>query len=664
MSDGLELDLDGGPTKPGAMPPWAQTAMEALRSARTLDDVAVAIEPCRTQPESPAKAAVRTAKDAAVSRIRAADRAAFLTMLALVWARLWGWLGQAAGMPPHAAGAAALVSVKPALAPVVAASVAPPHRGEYRKHQGEWRGWIAHTGRAVRPGDRVVMTRRNGSESREFVRVVLNSQYHGGCLIEFGEAPVASSASTSAQPMNARQSIPVVHEVAPESAQEPASASFEDIAAESSANAQVASSGSMAGGQLAGVGFTSAAGYVTALANGVKAATAEGYKQVLRARYGYTNDQILALTVTIIPESTLPVGAGITHGPASSDLGINAMRARTRLTRHGRATISEMQQAARATLASASLIAGLISEHSLLQWSWVGGGETTRGKVVDALPESLKDLAPGAPSAVRQAGDAVDSMRSREYDTARLPSADLTDGIKARWIVGRKLTGQAITAGAAYGEALLVVSLHDDGSLTFEGEATLAAAVRTRYNKSTEHETLRSDVLTTWLGSTLKRHFYAVKRGAAWYVPSAMRDEALAFCEAISPLWGDHETINVTAPQDVTRVLANGIRDEISKLDRDVAEAIVDAQDRAREKATKDGVDPEIAARRAVLTVETAAKLVKQTAGVAARLAGYSGPLPEQTITELRAQLTATQKKLADVGGDDSVARAAMLELS
>jgi hypothetical protein len=89
------------------------------------------------------------------------------------------------------------------------------------------------------------------------------------------------------------------------------------ISAEGASNAAGSGAGSMAGGQLAYAGFTSAAGYVTALANGVKAGTAESYRATLRSRFGYTPEQLAALQVTIIAESALPVGAGITHAPTS-----------------------------------------------------------------------------------------------------------------------------------------------------------------------------------------------------------------------------------------------------------------------------------------------------------------------------------------------------------
>lgn len=76
-------------------------------------------------------------------------------------------------------------------------------------------------------------------------------------------------------------------------------------------------SGSLAEGTMRGVGFSTAEGYVTALANGVKAATAASYKQTLRQ--WMTQEQIDALPVTIIPEGDLPVSQNpeiVTHeGP-------------------------------------------------------------------------------------------------------------------------------------------------------------------------------------------------------------------------------------------------------------------------------------------------------------------------------------------------------------
>lgn len=77
--------------------------------------------------------------------------------------------------------------------------------------------------------------------------------------------------------------------------------------------------GSLATGTMRGVGFSDAAGYVTALQNGVKLVTAEMYKSTLQHTYQYTPDQIAALTVTIIPEGTGTIDANptiVTHdGP-------------------------------------------------------------------------------------------------------------------------------------------------------------------------------------------------------------------------------------------------------------------------------------------------------------------------------------------------------------
>lgn len=563
-----------------------------------------------------------------------------------------------------------------------------PIVGQWRKHQGDWCVLLplAPNTREPRAGD-VVITERHRDGRRENKRVLSVWSNWSPRVGAASEGHLVAVAPTDAAPtyfVGTAPSAPSAEYTAPEQSAPAVNselATFDNAlaqdlaqaAGESQHNANTQASGSLADGTMRGVGFSTAQGYVTALANGVKLATAESYKATLRSSHGYTAEQINALTVTIIPEAAaLPVGAGITHTPAGPSIfdmpkAQRAFRVGQPTTPTARTTIRETQAEARATLRDRSLIAGLMSERALLQWSWVGGGERKREAFVQAFEQNGidADFVPPAPSAVRSCGHAVETLKGRDYDTKRLPSTNLPEGVKARYQVGVPMSGAAVTAGAAYGTILLVVDLHDDGSLAFDGDAGLAATVRSRYNAITGGEILKSDVLTAWLGGLLQKHFYAVKDGAAWYVPAGMRDEASALCDVISSVgWGSHRAIEVSRERDVVGVLSAGLRAALTRVGGLVTEAISECQERARVKANKDNLNPELAARRAQLTTTTASTLIKELAVIASRIGGYEGAMGEESARPLRQELITIQRALESVAGDETTARAAMLELS
>lgn len=578
-------------------------------------------------------------------------------------------------------------------APHVAASVSTstPRAviGGWRKVHGEWCALMPATAntRAPRVGDVVCVERRNGHRENKLVTALVQSTAEGVIVaVESTTEPVSYFAGTSFPANHAPDGTPVVHTaqrfdgaqvaIGPVNSELAAddlglAQSLAAAQGESAANASAQASGSMADGTMRGVGFSTAAGYVQALANGVKLATAESYKSTLRGQYGYTSAQIDALTVTIIPEATLPVGTGITHTPTGPSI-----FDRPRTERVFKVGESKSKADVRALISERDFIAGAVAAGSMMQASWTGSGQSTCEAFNETLaPLGLEDLAPSPPSAVRHAGDAVAALRGRDYDTTRLPSNDLPDGINARWLVGRKLTGKAISAGDAYGTALLVVSLHDDETISFDGDATLAATVRATYQTSTAKETLRSNTLTPWLSGLLYKQFRAVKRGHVWYVPAGCAEQARKLIEAIAPLWGDHELMPVTTGKDLMRSLTRGLSDEVSALVAELAKRTIDAQDRAEEKARKEAADRkltgthgevnmvEIARKRATVSGTVANSIMARLATVAARAEGYTAALGEESTKAVKAEI-ATLRATLEPLADDASLRAAMLELS
>lgn len=329
----------------------------------------------------------------------------------------------------------------------------------------------------------------------------------------------------------------------------------------------------------------------------------------------------------------------------------------------------------RKLIAERDFIAGAVAEGSMLQVSWTGGGETTCGAVDSALVAIERENdAPERKSALAYAGDAVDAMKNRMYDTARLPNSELPDGIKARWIVGRKLSGREINAGDAYGTALLVVSLKDDDTLAFDGDLALASQVRSRYATATAKQILKSDTLTSWLGRILRTRHGAVKRGHVWYVPGGQADAARALIDAISPLWGDHEHIPVTTGPDLFRSLTRGLLCEAQAIEIDLHKSTVLARAAARKQAEKTERERfgatdasvtaagDLAERRGTVSSVVAARLLRELGDVAARVGGYEAMLGADAVASVK-NLIAVLRRTLEPLTDDTSARAAMLEL-
>jgi hypothetical protein len=381
---------------------------------------------------------------------------------------------------------------------------------------------------------------------------------------------------------------------------------------------------------------------------------------------------------TVAPSSTSADGQsgtfqtnGTTHTPTGPSIFDRPRDQRTFTV----GTPTNTAASVRRLIGERDFIAGAVAEGSMLQVSWTGGGETTCGKIDEALLAIGREGdSPERKSALAYAGDAVDSLRSRMYDTYRLPNNSLPDGIKAQWIVGRKLSGSTVNAGDAYGEALLVVSLKDDETLAFDGETGLASAVRTRYAAATAKQTLKSDTLTSWLARTLRTRHGGVKRGHVWYIPGGQADAARALINAISPLWGDHEIMPVTTGPDLMRSLTRGLMVEVQAIAKDFSNSTALAKAAARKSATKIASErhsatpetieqeAELAESRATVSSVVAARILRELGTVAARVQGYETVLGADSVANAKAMIADLRRTLEPLT-DDTSARASMLEL-
>lgn len=664
----LEMDAPKAPTSPASRPAPAPTpgpapeptALEQSRALLTIAATPAALE-------GAVRVIVARYPDAnhpVRAALRPVYRERMIAIVALWWNTFlatWRGIGlQAWAQARVPAPAAATVAA------VTATEVAPPHphRGEYRKHAGEWRGWIQHTGRAVRPGDRIVLVRRNGAEAREYVRRIILGQYNGGCLVEFGAAPEAPAA----QPASDGGFLQALAEssgyTAPEQTAAPETSSESSgtllgalgaVASESATNATTQVSGSLADGTMRGVGFSTATGYVTALANGVKRATADHYLAILRNHYGYNTEQINALTVTIIAESALPVGAGIVHQPAGPDVFTQRQAAAA-------AAAQELRSTADAT--TLALAQRLVTDDtSLTAWwaiGWRGNGSITRAELLAACGDAP---APKVPST--QLGRVMDSLRGQNYDCARIESK-LPAGVKVRWQIGRGKDHVA-SVGGEYGRVLAIVDLQDTSKLAFDGDQLICDEVNVEFERLIGEEILRPGDVTTWLQRVLRDRYGAICDGHDYLVAPKHREAARAFFTAVAKVWGsswkrggigaDGMPVLGRMEDNIANILGGilqGLIEEVEEQEHLWRQTVETADKRAEKVGA-----------RAAATALKRLDGEKTGDGLVARVNGFT-ILGEGPLAPLRARVAAL-RSLIDAAvlaaNDDLSVRAAMLEL-
>ena len=328
------------------------------------------------------------------------------------------------------------------------------------------------------------------------------------------------------------------------------------IAAESASNAAVSGAGSLRGGQLAGVGFTSKEGYITAIRNGVKAGTHASYLTTLRTRYGLTTADIAALNLPgPMVESALPVGDGMAHVPAGhveGSAGIFDRQGAARAFKVGDAPV-EYQALKPADLKAEKLVAVARSEGNGVVIAWNGRRSLKRADLAAALEKiNASDLMLRANSARAQAGRTVGALNALGYvvraerrvvvkagDTTAVPTYD------ARWTIGRmnhavsaevysQPDGSTTPAEAPLGKRVLQVTLTDD-ALSFVGDAQLAQNILDGYQTRLGEELYQSGDITTWLGGILRKHCDSIAFGAlGWYVPAKHAARASEICSAVA----------------------------------------------------------------------------------------------------------------------------------
>lgn len=362
---------------------------------------------------------------------------------------------------------------------------------------------------------------------------------------------------------------------------------FAGVIAESAANAGTVSGGSLAAGERRYVGFNSAEGYIQALANGVKAETAEQYKNTLVSNYGYTRAAVDQLPVNLITGSALPVGAGVQLHEGDTDEAVRLIKARQAAIRQAKAhkannggelTIVADDQPTKVRLTHGNVVAGAVAEGNGILTHWNGEGPLSRATVTELATAAGLDPSwlPKAKSAETQAHHAVTQVaREFKLDAKREKKThkDAGAAYDARWRVTDPSTA-GNDAGQSAGSIALVVTLND-GVLSFSGTTEIAEKIEAAYKDLTGREVLQAGHVTSWLGNEVIRdRLGGVKYGGCWYVPAATRAAAEKIIAAFAPAWGT-DWMNPPTPiatsEQLARGIANGLAAEVDDTLRELA---------------------------------------------------------------------------------------------
>lgn len=517
----------------------------------------------------------------------------------------------------------------------------------------------------------------NANEIPDFIELdmtpaqaVADASDDNGIDLELDALPVAEPVSEAQAMLDARD----------DGNPQPPAPDFADIAAESSANASVASAGSLNAGSMAYVGFTTAEGYVTALAHGVKQATADSYKSTLRSRYGYTDEQIAALTVSIIPESDLPVGPGIVHMPTGPSIFDLPRAQRTGLP------VAQAEPATPAVVAAitpGTLIANLLRDRNGKIFS-TGRADRrathrSRAELVAALATVERtDLAPRIKTNKAQFGEVMrglnaPGLRMRAWNVTRRDvqkqGQEWPEDLASRWCVG-VLDGT--DALGSLGEKVLIADLLETNEIRFTGgNDAMRQKVSEAFTARIGDQVYNATDLLNWFRRVMLEEFHAVYLAGMIFVPGNVEATApvCGMIRALKPVMSRQIVeIDAVTGEGLLAGLAEGLQDEIQEIQDayDLACDLARKRDRAKVlKATPNAAeaDLELAERRAKVLPEAAGSLLRRINEKTDKVNGYETMLGSDVIKPVRDMIKSLRETIEPLC-DSTSAMAANIELS
>lgn len=277
-----------------------------------------------------------------------------------------------------------------------------------------------------------------------------------------------------------------------------------------------------------------------------------------------------------------------------------------------------------------NLVAGAAAECHGVLVGWSGRGDLTQGAlfaIADAagIPRAW---CPRAKDAAVQLTRAVRAAAGSLYN-AEQARRDGESDWSSRWmLVSRTVAGDlAPTAGAAYGEIALVVTLYDTASgpeLVFDSaHTTLIEKVSTEFHARIASARYVAADVTKWLGEILRFRMDAVRYGGNWYVPRNRRAIAESICETLRESGWGTDWITPALPIATSTQLALGVCIALEKEVDDVIKDLVAARKEARDTDRED------------IGTRAAETFMVRLRGVGERVIAYSfhlGPELESTV--------------------------------
>lgn len=480
-----------------------------------------------------------------------------------------------------------------------------------------------------------------------------------------GCAPTPTRNSTELAPLSLPKSAPVFVDDQAESTGVAAdvAALRQDVASNANANAAIQGAGSLAGGQLRGVGHSTAAGYITAIRNGVVARTHASYLETLRGRFGMTSGEIEALglpgpmTSANLPTSTNP----IVHTPTGPSVFDRPRAERPFIVGAAQPTEAPITVA---QIKTGELVAGAMQGTGALI-GWVGKHSMDRAAIVKALEGIARVLPPRPASAKAHAGQVM-SRLTREGFVVRVARGQATTKGVSKWTVGQ--VNHSSTVGGSLGNTTMTVTLTAAGELQIEGEASFANQIRVDYQALVAAERYQAGDVTAWLSGALRYWFDAVRFGAlGYYIPARHVEAAGQLCKAIADAGFGSDWVLPALPVATSDQLRDGIvRGLTGEVDDLMARL---ATERATAKAAKDNalisaseITALVGRHKAVQAANAltgdigptrAATFLKDLRAIGARIVAYGQVLGEERIAAARESVRLAVVELETVLGED-----------
>jgi hypothetical protein len=452
----------------------------------------------------------------------------------------------------------------------------------------------------------------------------------------------------------------------------PMPATLTAIAAESQANAaglNLAQGGVAASDVNPVAGFNNAQAYATAARNAVTEVTRRHY--ITMARQGGV--EIDESTLPPLPDQSGPISQNPTrHVPTGPSI-FDRPRSQRAFRPGVNATVATIVEAA-PLMKTGDLIMGSVAAGQGASVSWSRSRHAVScpsTKLREALATIGREGdAPKLKSTKAQFGDVMQGLnnnglmaRAAVKAVAARQGLAWPQTVASRWIVGSM---DATADLGSLGEKHLVADLHDNGTVTFTGDETLGARVRSAFDARVASNVYDSTDLIQWLEKMLRRVHHGITWGGMIYVPSGEVEAVKQLIGAVKTLMGRAFAVAcVTTEEGLIEGLVEGLAEEAA----DVGKKFTDAQDMARERARKAALlaekseaEADLAARRAVVLSGAAATILREIATVSERVRGYEALLGAERVAGVKATLTALDAQVRPLV-DDTSARFAALDL-